>query len=575
MQPESFPRLAGVLVPAFSLRTADDLGIGDTAGVRAAIDWCARHRIGLLQLLPINETSADNSPYNAISSMAIDPLSLDLSPSVVPGLARTTFQRLCTNHHLERMRRRPAIDYPGVRALKHAILSDAFKTFENRDIARDSALAVGFRNFCAEHAAWLPDYALFRALMGHHGGSPAWEFWPEFHRSPAAVRAWLLTQPAGERNDLQRAATFHAWVQWLAYTQWEQLKAHADSRGVRLMGDIPFGVGRCSADVWANRELFDLDWSGGAPPEKVFKVDPFTEKWGQNWGIPIYRWDMHRATNHAWWRARVANLCRAFHYFRIDHVLGLYRIYSFPWQPSENDAFLPLDETAAAARTGGRLPRFKAFADDTPEHQAANRAQGEELLRMIQDAAGASHVIAEDLGVVPEYVPASLASLGIPGFRIPAFWRHPDGTYDAPWSYPELSVASPATHDFPPLALEWRRLRETAAGSGPEAAAAQRELEAQARYAGLEAPPADFSPALHAGWMRAILSCSSRFAIVQITDLFADTARFNTPGAVSADNWAWRLPVPIAELDENPRYAPLTRQFAELALAHQRAPAPM
>ena len=92
------------------------------------------------------------------------------------------------------------------------------------------------------------------------------------------------------------------YVQWLAFGQWQALKAYGTAQKVYLMGDIPFGVGRFSADVWANRAIFDLDWSGGAPPEKVFKVDPFTEKWGQNWGIPNYRWDELRRRNFDWWR---------------------------------------------------------------------------------------------------------------------------------------------------------------------------------------------------------------------------------------------------------------------------------
>src|ERR1043166_9408463 len=138
-------------------------------------------------------------------------------------------------------------------------------------------------------------------------------------------------------------------------------------------------------------------FSGGAPPEKVFKVDPFTEKWGQNWGVPIYRWDVLRKENFSWWRTRVNNLRKAFHLFRIDHVLGFFRIYSFPWTPDRNPEFLPLTEAQAAEKTGGRLPGFKAFPDDTHEHKEFNRQQGEEILRMVQEAAGDTKVIAEDL----------------------------------------------------------------------------------------------------------------------------------------------------------------------------------
>src|SRR5712671_681773 len=173
----------------------------------------------------------------------------------------------------------------------------------------------------------------------------------------------------------------------------EAVKSYGETKGVFLMGDIPFGVGRFSADVWANRSLFDLDWSGGAPPEKVFKVDPFTEKWGQNWGIPNYRWDELRRRNFEWWRTRVRNIQKVFHLYRIDHVLGFLRIYSFPWTPDRNAEFLPLSEAEAATRTGGRLPGFKQFPDDKPERKAINQAQGEEILRVVLEASGETTVV--------------------------------------------------------------------------------------------------------------------------------------------------------------------------------------
>ena len=226
-------------------------------------------------------------------------------------------------------------------------------------------------------------------------------------------------------------------------------------------GRHPFGVGRFSADVWANRDIFDLDWSGGAPPEKVFKVDPFTEKWGQNWGIPNYRWDELRRRNFDWWRTRVGNIQKVFHLYRIDHVLGFFRIYSFPWTPDRNAEFLPLTEAEAATKTGGRLPGFKQFPDDTPEHKAANQAQGEEILRVVLEGSGETTVVAEDLGVVPDYVPPTLLNLGIPGFRIPMLFREQDGTLLGPEEV-SAPLAGPAHHARSPAA--GRRLGRVLAG---------------------------------------------------------------------------------------------------------------
>ena len=215
---------------------------------------------------------------------------------------------------------------------------------------------------------------------------------------------------------------FFRYVQWIANEQWSATKRYAEERHVALMGDIPFGVSYYSADVYSRPEEFALDWSGGAPPEPYFKDDEFTQKWGQNWGIPLYHWDIMRSRNLDWWRQRVAKVRAVFHLFRIDHVLGFYRIYAFPWRPRQNAEFLPLSLEEAQARTGGDLPHFRPREDDTPAHKAANRTQGEEILRVLNEVCGEHRLIGEDLGALPDYVRPSLLSLGIAGFRVP-FWE--------------------------------------------------------------------------------------------------------------------------------------------------------
>src|SRR5581483_9851545 len=149
-----------------------------------------------------------------------------------------------------------------------------------------------------------------------------------------------------------------------------------------------------------------------------FEHDPFVQKWGQNWGLPLYRWDRMGADNFAWWRARVAGVRAFFHLFRIDHILGFYRVYAFPWQPAENADYLPLDADAAQERTNGRLPRFFPQPDDTPENSQRNRESGERYLRAVLKEAGSGNVVGEDLGMVPPYVRPSLAELGIAGYKV-------------------------------------------------------------------------------------------------------------------------------------------------------------
>ncbi len=557
--------LAGILEPVFAIRTEDDLGIGDTEGVRQMIDWCHRHKLNLFQTLPINETSDDNSPYNAISSQAIEPATLAVSPKHIPDLATATFQDIAKRRLLSELNKGP-VNYPKVKALKRKLLNVAFANFLTQHFNRETKRALEFRAFMMENAEWLSDYTLFRVLMEENGNTPAWDRWQPEHRGPRRARTWLLSLPERRRDDLMQHQLFFAYVQWIAFSQWQAVKAYATTRQVYLMGDIPFGVGRCSADVWANTSIFDLDWSGGAPPEPTFKQYPFTEKWGQNWGIPHYRWDELRRHDFAWWRVRVGNIQKVFHLYRIDHVLGFFRIYSFPWTPDRNAEFLPLTEDEAAAKTGGRRPGFKPFPDDTPEHQAANQAQGEEILRVVLEASGDTTVVAEDLGVVPEYVPPTLLKLGVPGFRIPMFLREPDGRYADPKRYPRLSLAQPATHDHTPLAAQWA---ECWAGidAGKDADASRQELRHIMEFAGLNdaEPPREFSDRLQEAFTRAVMESNSWLVVFQITDVFGQAERFNTPGSTSPANWSHRLPQTVKQLDEDPALLARAQMFTRLA----------
>ena len=257
--------LAGILEPVFAIRTEEDLGIGDTEGVRQMIDWCARHRLNILQTLPINELSDDNSPYNAISSLAIEPTTIAISPATVPDLAPERFQELAPPTLLAELHKGP-VNYPKVRALKRSLLEAAFEGFYEKHFGRETERALQFQAFLKENEDWLSDYALFRVLMEENGDLPTWDHWEPEHRSRASARKWLLSLTARRRDELKRRKVFFMYVQWLAFGQWQALKAYGTTKKVYLMGDIPFGVGRFSADVWANRSIFDLDWSGGAPP---------------------------------------------------------------------------------------------------------------------------------------------------------------------------------------------------------------------------------------------------------------------------------------------------------------------
>ncbi len=565
--------LAGILEPVFAIRTEGDLGIGDTDGVRQMMDWCHKHGLNILQTLPINETGDDNSPYNAISSLAIDPATLAVSPAFISDLSPQKFNQIARPRLLRELRR-ASVNYVKVKALKRALLQAAFDSFVTRHFNPGTTRAAQFRQFMADHAGWLADYAFFRVLMEENGNLPAWDRWPPAHQTPACARAWLLSLSEKQRGKLLRKQLFFMYVQWLAFAQWQALKSYGDKKQVYLMGDIPFGVARHSADVWASRDLFDLDWNGGAPPEKFFRVDAFIEKWGQNWGVPNYRWDEMRRRNFDWWRTRVGNIQKTFHLCRIDHAPGFFRIYSFPWTPDRNAEFLSLDETQAAVRTGGRLPGFKPFPDDTAEHKAANQRQGEEILRVVLEAAGDTTIVAEDLGVVPDYMPPTLQKLGIPGFRIPSFFRQDDGRYADPAHYPRLSLAQPATHDHAPLAAAWAEHWHNI-DAGRKVENNRRELRWLMDFAGVheEETPREFTSRLHEAYLRAVLQSNSWLVVVLITDVFGQLMRFNTPGTVSPDNWSVRLPQTVRELDEDPVLRARAETYSRLAREAKRGAA--
>jgi 4-alpha-glucanotransferase len=536
-------KIAGVLVPLFALRRDDDLGIGDLGALREFIDWIAEIGFTLVQLLPINETGADDSPYNAISSMAIEPTTLHLAPGSPEDLTHNDFVDSLSEIDLAGLRR-GRVKYRQVKKLKQRIIEKAFANFSAR---ADEKGQSEFERFCEEESSWLRDYALFRVLVEDQNGNAAWDQWPPQHQTIESARNWLRDLPQEKQPAVTRRLDFFCYVQWIAHQQWRDVKAHAEQRGVALMGDIPFGVSYYSADVFSRPDEFLLDWSGGAPPEPHFKDDAFTQKWGQNWGIPLYRWSAMRSNNFQWWRERARGTRRIFHLFRIDHVQGFYRVYAFPWRPQRNKEFLPLDQHQMLEQTGGRAPHYVPRDDETPEHREANKHEGEEYLRVIMNEAGAARVAGEDLGVVPDYVRPSLRSLGIAGFKIPQ-WEMRDGMIIPGDTYDRLSVATYATHDHEPIRALWENAFGTP-DSDPEQQA-RATLETIGIFAGLNSKidqldyEKDFYPAV----MDALFRCNSWIAVVMITDLLARKYRFNVPGTKADLNWTRRIQRSLAKL---------------------------
>jgi 4-alpha-glucanotransferase len=528
-------------VPLFALRTENDLGIGDVATLREFIEWAGAIGFGLVQLLPINEIGRDNSPYNAISSVAIEPTTLHLAPGTPEELRAEDFGIVTSKVNLTSLRRGP-VKYHRVRKLKRELLERAFENFQTQ--ATESRRRA-FAEFCDANSQWLEPYSFFRALMEVNGERETWDEWQPEHRAVESARAWLAAQSEEERKHFAVLENFFRYVQWIAHLQWRELSKFAEERGVALMGDIPFGISYYSADVFAHRDVFALEWSGGAPPERYFKDDEFTQKWGQNWGIPLYRWDAMRACDFQWWRQRIRGVKRIFHVFRIDHILGFYRIYAFPWRPKENAEFLPLNWEQMLERTGGRKPHFAPRDDSSAENCEANRRDGEAYLRVVLEESGSTRVAGEDLGTVPDYVRPNLQSLGIAGFKIPQ-WEAKDEQIIRGEDYGRLSVATYATHDHKPIRELWAEAHDK---FSPTADQARADLIKIAKFASIEPHEGldymrDFYPAI----MNALFRSNAWIAVLMITDLLGRKYRFNVPGTADERNWTRRLSSSVAKL---------------------------
>lgn len=539
-------KIAGILAPVSALRGEGDLGMGDISALVELAQWASQVGFGFIQILPPNETGSDHSPYNIISSLAYEPLAIATTPEWLPDLSPDVFRKIVLRYDLQKLREGPIL-YSTVKALKNELLEAAFKNIQSKQGNRVRARA--FIKFQAQENYWLEAYSFFRALIAWNSSYEV-NSWPQEHRSLKSAQEWRRSLSAAQERRLRELIQFFQYIQWIAHIQWKAARAACDKLGIALMGDIPVGVSIDSADVWAHPELFDLTRSSGAPPEKLFKSDFFTEKWGQNWGFPLYNWHAMSRDNFAWWRNRLDKAREIFHFMRIDHALGFFRIYSFPWRPEDNERFTELTSQQASELTGGRLPGFVERDDSNEENKEFNRQHGEMLLHIFLEQTGRHRLIAEDLGEVPSYVRPMLAALEIPGFKIPQWERDENGHMIQGEDYERLSLATFATHDHPPLREFWEGLFAACNVSDSErrecALHSMRELLNFCGRSDIQLPQ-PFTKEIHHALICGLFRCNSWLVAHQITDVFGIAARFNVPGPRSTENWTTRVYSPIAQ----------------------------
>ncbi len=452
----------------------------------------------LLQLLPIDETApGEASPYSAMSVAAIDPsyLAADwltgISSKSVVEARQWLHRGSSTLLNLKRLRE-----------LKERFLSEAFDRFESEG---DQESRRAFENFVRTNRDWLDDYALFRALKDEFHGLP-WNEWPlklKLHRADAIEEA---------AHSLQLALRRYQFGQFVLNQQWQQARAQLRSHGVLLGGDLAFSPADDSVEVWAHQAWFDPSRAVGAPP------DAFSAT-GQHWDLPMPNWAHMRESGFALIRTRLRCTRERFDFIRVDHVVGLFRTYGYPARSNLAGAFDPAQEEA-------------------------QRAQGEEILRVILEEAGPMQVIAEDLGVIPPFVRETLTRLGIPGYKV-AYWEIKGEDAKAfvvnPADYPELALATTGTHDTGTLREWW-------------ATVAEDERQRFARGLGLDPEAAHettLSDAVREQILNKLYASPAQLVVTPIQDLFGWTERINLPGSITANNWRWRLPFdPLSAVDD-------------------------
>ena len=526
--PRPGARRAGALVPLFSIPSSRGWGVGEIGDIASIARWLEAAGLRILQLLPINEMPpGETSPYSALSAMAIDPqfITLDAVEDYVEIGGEEALEPPL-RARLDACRVSPRIQYEEVRGLKDITLRRCFARFRSVDLRGGTTRAGAFRAYVSEQGWWLNDYALFRALHARHD-ERAWLDWP------APLRTRQEQALAQAREELSDEILFRQYVQWLAGEQWRV--ARSATGDVALFGDLPFMVSGDSADIWARQDEFRMDASVGVPP------DAFSET-GQDWGLPVYRWDLLAERDFDWLRDRAHRNADLFDGYRVDHLVGFYRTF-----------FRPHD---------GSPPRF------TPEGETAQLALGERVLSVFREPG--SEIIAEDLGVVPDFVRASLARLGIAGYKVFRWerqWNVEGQPFKDPRDYPPVSVATSGTHDTEPMVIWW----EDAPRAEREAVLAipsLRTLLTPEDFAAVEA--AGLPHPIHEALLETLFASGSTTLILPIGDIFGWRDRINQPATVSDSNWTWRLPWPSDRMSTEPAAMEVSKQLAEWCSRHGR-----
>ena len=488
-------KVAGSAIPVFSLRSEGSYGVGDFGDLKAFIRWAADTHQRAVQVLPINDTTmthtwTDSYPYSSISIYAFHPMYVDLRqlPPLHDPDATIAFEQ-----KRKALNNLPQVDYEEVNHWKRAYLKAIFQQEQAAVLASES-----YQTFYRENAEWLRPYAAFCYLRDRFH-TPDFQQWGEY----ATYRPEMAIQLCAPESEAYTETAYHCFVQYHLHLQLSEARDYARRKGVVFKGDLPIGVSRTSADAWVNRSLFNMDSQAGAPPD-AFSAD------GQNWGLPTYNWEEMSKDGYAWWRARLKKMSEYFDVFRIDHLLGFFRIWEIPvgeksglmghFNPAlpystEELSAMGFDMRISGAGSSGNMdvlfiedphrkgwwhPRIAAHSttayaalDDTMK-QTFNRLYDdffyhrhnafwkESAMRKLSALLSATGMLAcgEDLGMIPACVSEVMDEYMILSLEIQRMSKNPDREFADPADYPYYSVCTTSTHDMNPLRAWWEEDRK-------------------------------------------------------------------------------------------------------------------
>jgi 4-alpha-glucanotransferase len=484
----------GICLPLSSLVSSQSCGIGEYLDLLPLLQWLPQTGFDLLQLLPLNDTDADPSPYMALSGHALHPLYLSLralpEADAVPGLQKII-------NRLTKLNQTPFVQYHDVLALKEHAL-ELYLDHRIGAIEEDPL----YQAFVERHRSWLTTYSIFRTLKHIHDGRAWWDWQPSAR----------TIDPSSCHVDAALVNRIFRWraIQYLCFSQWHQVQQTARRNGIRLIGDVPILLNKDSADVWRHPTLFSMDYDVGAPP------DMYNAK-GQHWGFPLFRWAEHRKTDFVWWKERLSVQEMLYDLYRLDHLVGFFRLYAIP---EGKDA------------TKGHF---------VPKHPAQWKKLGEEILTTLIRTT-TMLPLGEDLGDVPPLVRQSMQELGVPGMKVLRWERHwsTNRSFISPSSFSPESLTTVSTHDSSTLREWWAEDREAS-----QEAADDYGLEWEPTCT----PPLLFDLLLLSHRSGSLIHCNllNEYLAIFPELSWADPARerINIPGTIRPTNWTYRIHVPL------------------------------